>query len=114
MKRKKEIGIKRGFGATYDEWLGAAEYILQGGNDQVVLCERGIRTFEPGTRFTLDLAAVPMIKELSHLPIIVDPSHGTGKTSLVAPMAMAAVAAGADGIIVDVHPNPEAALCDGA
>lgn len=111
---KKPVLLKRGFGATYEEWLGAAEYILQGGNDQVVLCERGIRTFETGTRFTLDLAAVPMIKELSHLPIIVDPSHGTGKTSLVAPMAMAAVAAGADGIIVDVHPNPEAALCDGA
>ena len=110
---RKPVLLKRGFAATYEEWLGAAEYILKGGNDQVVLCERGIRTFETGTRFTLDLAAVPMIKELSHLPIIVDPSHGTGKASLVGPMAMAALAAGADGIIMDVHPNPAVALCDG-
>jgi 3-deoxy-7-phosphoheptulonate synthase len=106
--------LKRGFAATYEEWLLAAEYVLAGGNNQVILCERGIRTFETGTRFTMDLSAIPMIKELSHLPIIADPSHGTGKANLVAPMTLAAVAAGAHGIIVDVHPNPAVAKCDGA
>ncbi len=113
-KIRKPVLLKRGFAATYEEWLLAAEYVLAGGNNQVILCERGIRTFETGTRFTMDLSAIPMIKELSHLPIIADPSHGTGRAHLVAPMTLAAVAAGAHGIIVDVHPNPAVAKCDGA
>jgi len=92
----------------------AAEYILSHGNNRIMLCERGIRTFEPYTRNTLDISAVPMLKQLTHLPVIVDPSHGTGKWELVEPMARAAVAAGADGLIIEVHPNPEAALSDGA
>jgi 3-deoxy-7-phosphoheptulonate synthase len=104
--------LKRGFGATVDEWLSAAEYILAEGNGSVVLCERGIRTFENSTRFTLDLSAVPVVKRLSHLPIVVDPSHGTGDRYLVRPMALAAVAAGADGLLIDVHTNADAALCD--
>ncbi len=113
-KIKKPVLLKRGFSATYEEWLLAAEYVLSGGNSQVILCERGIRTFETATRFTIDLAAIPMIKSLSHLPVIADPSHSTGRANLVPPMTLAAVAAGAHGIIVDVHPNPAVAKCDGA
>ena len=112
-KIRKPVMLKRGFSATYEDWLLAAEYILAGGNRQLMLCERGIRTFEPYTRNTLDLAAIPVIKRLSHLPIIADPSHGTGKWHLVAPMAAAAVAAGADGLIMEVHPDPENAMSDG-
>ena len=112
-KIKKPVLLKRGLAATYEEWLLCAEYILSGGNSQVILCERGIRTFETGTRFTMDLAAIPMIRDLSHLPIIADPSHSTGRANLVTPMTLAAVAAGAHGIIVDVHPNPPKAKCDG-
>lgn len=112
-KSGKPILLKRGMSATIQEWLMAAEYILSEGNYQVVLCERGIRTFETETRNTLDLNAVPVAKELTHLPVIVDPSHGTGKWNLVAPMARAAVAAGADGVAVEVHPKPEEALSDG-
>ncbi len=99
--------------STLSEWLNCAEYILKEGNSQVILCERGIRTFENYTRNTLDLSAVPALKELTHLPVIVDPAHGTGKVSLIPPMSLAAVAAGADGIIVEVHDNPGAALSDG-
>ncbi len=109
----KPVILKRGLSATIDEWLMAAEYIVSEGNDQVVLCERGIRTFENATRSTLDLSAVPLVKELSHLPVIVDPSHATGARRLVAPMARAAVAAGADGLMVEVHPDPASALSDG-
>jgi 3-deoxy-7-phosphoheptulonate synthase len=105
--------LKRGLSATVEEWLLAAEYILSRGNYQVILCERGIRTFETYTRNTLDLNAVPVVRELSHLPIIVDPSHGTGKWSWVQAMACAGVAAGADGLMVEVHPNPEEAYSDG-
>lgn len=112
-KVKKPVLLKRGFAASYEEWLLAAEYVLSGGNSQVILCERGIRTFETATRFTLDLAAIPMIKSMSHLPIIADPSHSTGRSQLVPPITLAAVAAGAHGIIVDVHPNPSMAKCDG-
>lgn len=110
---KKPVMIKRGISATIEELLLSAEYILSGGNKKVILCERGIRTFENFTRNTLDLSAVPSIKELSHLPIIVDPSHGTGRKELVGPMSKAAIAAGADGLIIEVHPNPEIALSDG-
>jgi len=110
---KKPILLKRGMMATVEEFLLAAEYILSQGNDQVILCERGIRTFETSTRNTLDLSAVPMLKQLSHLPVIVDPSHGTGLRWMVPSMAKAAIAAGADGLIMEVHYNPEAALCDG-
>jgi 3-deoxy-7-phosphoheptulonate synthase len=110
----RPVLLKRGFSATIEEWLMAAEYILAHGNPNVVLCERGIRAFDPAFRFTLDLNAVPMVKELTHLPVIVDPSHGTGKRSLVAPMSMAAIAAGADGLILEVHPDPDSALCDAA
>jgi len=113
-KLDKPVLLKRGFSSSYEEWLLAAEYVLSGGNSKVILCERGIRTFEPYTRFTVDLAAVPVIKKLSHLPIIVDPSHSTGTWDLVTPIALAAIAAGAHGIIVDVHPNPSMAKCDGA
>ena len=113
-KINKPVLLKRGFSSTYEEWLLSAEYILAGGNSQVILCERGIRTFETGTRFTIDLSAIPVVKSLSHLPVIADPSHSTGKASLVTPMTLAAVAAGAHGIIVDVHPNPAVAKCDGA
>lgn len=109
----KPILLKRGMMATIDEFLLAAEYILHHGNDQVVLCERGIRTFETSTRNTLDLSAVPMLKHLTHLPVIVDPSHGTGVRWMVPAMAKAAVAVGADGLIMEVHYNPEEALCDG-
>ena len=113
-KVRKPVMVKRGFAASYEEWLLAAEYVLAGGNNQVVLCERGIRTFETATRFTMDIAAIPMIKSLSHLPIIADPSHSTGKTHLVPPMVLASVAAGAHGLIVEVHPDPATAMCDGA
>ncbi|MBE3574637.1 MAG: 3-deoxy-7-phosphoheptulonate synthase [Firmicutes bacterium] len=106
--------LKRGLAATIDEWLMAAEYILREGNFRVILCERGIRTYETATRNTLDLSAVPVVKERSHLPVIVDPSHGTGKWRLVPPMARAAVAAGADGLLIEVHPQPALALSDGA
>ncbi|NLB51667.1 MAG: 3-deoxy-7-phosphoheptulonate synthase [Syntrophomonadaceae bacterium] len=109
----KPVLLKRGMAATVEEWLLAAEYILAGGNNQVVLCERGTRSAEKWTRNTLDLSAAALAKELTHLPVIVDPSHGTGVRSLVAPMAKAAIAAGADGLIVEVHPHPERALSDG-
>ena len=116
----KEIGrspkpcmLKRGLSATIEEWLMAAEYIMHHGNPNVVLCERGIRTFETATRNTLDLSAIPLVKRLSHLPVIADPSHGTGHRYLVQPMALAAAAAGADGLIVEVHPEPDSALSDG-
>lgn len=117
----KELGrtnvpvlLKRGLSATIEEWLMAAEYIMAGGNDNVILCERGIRTFETYTRNTLDLSAIPAVKKLSHLPVIVDPSHAAGLWWMVEPMAKAAVAAGADGLIIEVHNDPEHALCDGA
>ena len=113
-KIDKPILLKRGLCNTISEWLMAAEYILAGGNNKVILCERGIRTYETYTRNTLDLSAVLAVKELSHLPVIVDPSHSTGKWSMVEAMSKAALAAGADGIIVEVHNNPECALCDGA
>ncbi len=109
----KPVLLKRGLAATIDEWLNAAEYIIHAGNPNVVLCERGIRTYETYTRNTLDLSAVAAIKHLSHLPIIVDPSHGTGKWRMVRPMAFAAISAGADGIMMEVHPNPAKALSDG-
>ncbi|HEY4812605.1 MAG TPA: 3-deoxy-7-phosphoheptulonate synthase [Solirubrobacteraceae bacterium] len=105
--------LKRGLSATLDELLMAAEYILKEGNPDVMLCERGIRTFETAYRFTLDLMAVPVLKQLSHLPVIVDPSHAAGRRDLVTPLSLAAAAVGADGIIVEVHPNPEEAICDG-
>ncbi|MHB8483013.1 MAG: 3-deoxy-7-phosphoheptulonate synthase [Nitrospiria bacterium] len=110
---RKPVLLKRGLSATIKEFLMAAEYIMSRGNHQVILCERGIRTFEPSTRNTLDLSAVPVIKQLSHLPIIVDPSHGTGKWEYVIPMAKAAIAAGADGLMIEVHLDPEKALSDG-
>lgn len=113
-KSKKPVMLKRGLAATIQEWLLSAEYILSQGNNKVILCARGIRTFETYTRNTMDLDAVPIIKKLSHLPIIADPSHGTGKWYLVTPMALAAVAAGADGLMVEVHPVPDTALKDGA
>ncbi|GEP32957.1 3-deoxy-7-phosphoheptulonate synthase [Nocardioides szechwanensis] len=109
----KPVLLKRGMTATIEEWLMAAEYIAQRGNLDVVLCERGIRTFEPSTRNTLDISAVPVVQATSHLPIIVDPSHAAGRKDLVVPLSRAAIAVGADGIIVDVHPTPETALCDG-
>lgn len=109
----KPVLLKRGLSATLEEWLLAAEYVLATGNNQVVLCERGIRTFETWTRNTVDITAIPAVKELSHLPIILDPSHGTGRWKMVAPVAKAAVAAGADGLLIEVHPNPECALSDG-
>lgn len=105
--------LKRGMGSNIKEWLCAAEYILNAGNSNVILCERGIRTFEAATRFTLDIAAVPLLKELTHLPVIVDPSHASGKRSLVPPLALSSVAAGANGIMLEVHDNPEQALSDG-
>jgi len=110
----KPVILKRGLASTYEEWLMSAEYIMSGGNGQIILCERGIRTFETYTRNTLDLAAIPVIKKLSHLPIIVDPSHGTGLRDKVEPMSRAAIAAGCDGLIIEVHYNPDCALCDGA
>jgi 3-deoxy-7-phosphoheptulonate synthase len=109
----KPVMLKRGLSATIQEWLLAAEYILALGNEKLILCERGIRTFETYTRNTMDISAIPIIEKVSHLPVIADPSHGTGKWYLVIPMAMAAVAAGADGVMVEVHPNPDVALKDG-
>ena len=109
----KPVLLKRGMSSTIEEWLLAAEYVLSQGNRRVVLCERGIRTFEPATRFTLDLNAIPLVRELSHLPVVGDPSQGTGRWSLVKPMSLAAVAAGAHGLIVEVHPRPDEALSDG-
>lgn len=113
-KIRRPVLLKRGPSATIEEWLLSAEYLMAGGNHDVMLCERGIRTFENYTRNTLDISAIPVIKKLSHLPILVDPSHGTGRRDKVAPMARAAVAAGADGLLIEVHHAPESALCDGA
>jgi 3-deoxy-7-phosphoheptulonate synthase len=113
-KVERPVLLKRGMSATIEELLMAAEYILKEGNPDVILCERGIRTFETATRFTLDLSAVPVIKKQSHLPVVVDPSHATGKRDLVLPLSLASVAVGADGLIVETHPDPEAALCDGS
>ena len=113
-RARKPVLLKRGFAATIEEWLLAAEYILSQGNPDVMLCERGIRSFERLTRNTVDINAVPLVKQLSHLPVILDPSQGTGKRSLVGPVALAGVAAGADGLIVEIHPHPDAALKDGA
>ena len=112
-KTKTPVLLKRGMSSTIEEWLMSAEYIMAGGNENVILCERGIRTFETATRNTLDLSAVPVIKQKSHLPIIIDPSHATGKRDLVEPLAKAAMAVGADGLMIEVHNNPEKALCDG-
>jgi 3-deoxy-7-phosphoheptulonate synthase len=109
----KPVLLKRGLSATLDELLMAAEYVLKEGNPDVILCERGIRTFETAYRFTLDLMAVPVLKQLTHLPVIVDPSHAAGRRELVTPLSLAAAAVGADGIIVEVHPNPDEAICDG-
>ena len=108
----RPVMLKRGYGATVEEWLMAAEYIVSSGNPNVILCERGIRTFETFTRNTMDLAAVPVLNHLTHLPVIVDPSHATGKRWLVKPLAVGGVAVGADGIMVEVHPNPDDALSD--
>jgi 3-deoxy-7-phosphoheptulonate synthase len=113
-KTRKPVLLKRGIAATIEELLLAAEYIMSGGNYEVILCERGIRTFETYTRNTMDIAAIPVVKKLSHLPIVGDPSHGTGRRDMVLPMARAAVAAGADGLIVEVHPDPDKAVSDGA
>jgi 3-deoxy-7-phosphoheptulonate synthase len=113
-KQRKPVLLKRGISATIEELLLSAEYIMAGGNYDLILCERGIRTFETYTRNTLDLSAIPVVKKLSHLPIIADPSHGTGRRDIVAPMARAAVAAGADGLMIEVHPDPDRALSDGA
>ena len=111
--QKKPVMIKRGMSATYEEWLMSAEYVMSQGNENVILCERGIRTFETGTRNTLDISAIPVIKKLSHFPIIIDPSHASGKSGLVSSLSMAAVGAGADGLMIEVHNNPEKAWCDG-
>jgi len=110
----KPVLLKRGLAATVDEWLMAAEYILLTGNDRVVLCERGVRSFDSATRNLLDLTVIPLLRQITHLPVIVDPSHGTGIARLVGPMALAAIAAGADGLLVEVHPEPRAAASDGA
>jgi len=111
--QEKPVMLKRGLSSTIEEMLMAAEYVVRGGNAGVILCERGIRTFETATRNTLDLSSVPLVKELSHLPIIVDPSHATGKHELIAPLSKGALAVGADGIMIEIHPDPRAALCDG-
>lgn len=113
-KTRKPILLKRGLSATIEEWIMSAEYIMAGGNDNVILCERGIRTFETYTRNTLDLSAIPAVKKLSHLPVVVDPSHAAGMWWMVEPLAKAAVAVGADGLLIEVHNDPEHALCDGA
>jgi 3-deoxy-7-phosphoheptulonate synthase len=113
-KQRQPVLLKRGISATIEELLLSAEYILSGGNYDVILCERGIRTFETYTRNTMDISAIPVVKKLSHLPIVADPSHGTGRRDKVVPMARAAVAAGADGLLVEVHPDPDRALSDGA
>lgn len=110
----KPVMVKRGMSATIEEWLMAAEYVMAGGNREVLLCERGIRTFERATRNTLDISAVPVVKKISHLPVIIDPSHGTGLRDKVSPMSKASVAAGCDGLMIEVHDDPENALCDGA
>jgi 3-deoxy-7-phosphoheptulonate synthase len=112
-KIKKPVLLKRGLSSTIQEWLLAAEYILNQGNENVILCERGIRTFETHTRNTMDISSIPIIERVSHLPIIADPSHATGKWYLVPPLALAAIAAGADGLLIEVHPNPDLALADG-
>jgi len=109
----RPVLLKRGMAATVEEWLQAAEYILAGGNDRVILCERGIRSFDQNTRNTLDLGVIPLLKSLTHLPVVADPSHATGRRDLVLPMSLAAIAAGADGLLVEVHCDPGAALCDG-
>jgi 3-deoxy-7-phosphoheptulonate synthase len=113
-RARKPVLLKRGISATIEEWLLSAEYVLAGGNTQVILCERGIRTFETYTRNTLDISAIPIVKQLCHLPVFVDPSHGTGRRDKVAPMARAAVAAGADGLLIEVHCDPDHAMSDGA
>jgi 3-deoxy-7-phosphoheptulonate synthase len=113
-KSRKPVLLKRGISATIEEWLLSAEYILAGGNMDVMLCERGIRTFESYTRNTLDISAIPVVQKLSHLPVLVDPSHATGRRDKVAPVARAAVAAGADGLLIEVHCDPDHALSDGA
>ena len=113
-KLDKPVMIKRGMSATYEEWLMSAEYVMASGNEKVILCERGIRTFETYTRNTLDLACIPVLRKLTHLPIIIDPSHATGKSWLVPPLAVGAVATGADGLLIEVHNDPAHALCDGA
>jgi 3-deoxy-7-phosphoheptulonate synthase len=113
-RASKPVLLKRGMSATFEELLGCAEYILNEGNQDIILCERGIRTFEKITRNTLDIAAAPILKQISHLPVIIDPSHGTGIRSLVNPLSKASIAAGADGLIIEVHPEPEKALSDGA
>ncbi len=113
-KARKPVLLKRGIAATIEELLLSAEYIMSGGNYEVILCERGIRTFETSTRNTMDISAIPVLKRLTHLPVIADPSHGTGKRDYVLPMARAAVAAGADGLLVEVHPDPDHAVSDGA
>jgi len=110
----KPVLLKRGLSGTIEEWLMSAEYIMAEGNQRVILCERGIRTFEPSTRNTLDLSAIPLLKELTHLPVIVDPSHASGLARLVSPLSLAAAGAGADGLMIEVHNNPAQALCDGA
>ena len=110
---RKPVMVKRGLAASYEEWLLAAEYVMSHGNEKVMLCERGIRGFEQFTRFTMDVAAIPVIQRLFHLPILADPSHSTGKWYLVTPVALAAVAAGAHGLLIEVHPNPDVAKCDG-
>lgn len=112
-RTRQPVLLKRGFSSTIEEWLLAAEYITQAGNPDVILCERGIRTFESATRYTLDLNAIPVVKKLSRLPIIIDPSHGTGHSDMVIPLSKAAVAVGADGVILEVHDRPKEALCDG-
>jgi 3-deoxy-7-phosphoheptulonate synthase len=112
-RTRRPVMLKRGLSATIEEWLMAAEYIAQQGNEDIILCERGIRTFEPMTRNTLDVSAVPLVHRLSHLPVIIDPSHSSGKKELVAPLALAAAAVGAVGVMIDIHPHPETALCDG-
>ena len=111
---RKPVLLKRGLAATIEEWLMSAEYILSGGNTDVILCERGIRTFETATRNTFDISAIPVVKKLSHLPVVADPSHGAGRRDMVVPMARAAVAAGADGLIIEVHCDPDHAWSDGA
>ena len=113
-RARKPVLLKRGMSATLEEWLMSAEYVLSGGNYEVILCERGVRTFSDHSRNTLDLSVIPPAKKLSHLPILVDPSHGTGKREYVPPMALAALAAGADGLLIEVHPDPDHALSDGA
>ena len=113
-KVRKPVLLKRGLSSTIEEWLMSAEYILSGGNSDVILCERGIRTFETATRNTFDISAIPVVKRLSHLPVVADPSHGAGRRDMVAPLARAAVAAGADGLIIEVHNDPDRALSDGA